>query len=740
MDVRGNERLRFGDFEFDPLSGRLFRGERPVKIQPQPLRVLATLLESAGEVVSREHLRTRIWGDSTFVEFDQGLNYCIRQIRLALRDGSVKPLYIETLPKQGYRFIAPVSVMAGVPKASGENQSGAEPAAPNGIVVAATADPPESTLPDPELLATGVPARRVSVPRLAFAVVLVLAIIGAVLYFFPRSRPAGVKYTQLTDFTDSALAPALSPDGRMVAFIRGSSSFLTADQIYVKVLPSGEARRLTDDPRRKYSLAFTPDGAQIAYTVLHLPNWDTYTVSVLGGDPHLFLSNAAGLSWLDQHQLLFSRTRSGQHMGIVTGTATGQEFRELYFPAHERAMAHYSFASPDHKLALVVEMNELGGWAPCRLISLDGRFDPRPIGPQGPCRSAGWSPDGSWMYFTAYPDGHSHLWRQRFPDGKPEQITSGPAEAEGVAVEPDGRSIITSMGVWEESAIWIHDPNGERSLSSEGEIVADISPPSFSADDSLLYYLLRHGSAGSDPELWRTTIESGKSEAVFPGVSMVAYDVSPDGKQVVYCAAPRGGIRQLWLAPVDRSSPPRRIGDSGETRPHFGPRGQILFQATEGNFNYLEQMNPDGSGRSKVSSYPVSTIKDVSPGRRWVMAMAPVGEGPRVAPVAIPTDGGPPRVICAEYCVPKWSSTGEFLVIPIEAPSRTSPGKSLAIPVGPRETLPELPPGGIDLAKAAVAPGVRTIARGELIPGKDPTHFAYVNATVHRNLYRISLP
>ena len=290
----------------------------------------------------------------------------------------------------------------------------------------------------------------------SFAVFAVLAIGGAALYSSLRPHPAAVKYTQLTDFTDSALAPALSPDGRMVAFIRGSSSFLTADQIYVKVLPNGEARRLTDDPRLKYNLAFTPDGAQIAYTVLHLPNWVTYTVSVLGGDSHLFLSNAAGLTWLDQHQLLFSRTRSGQHMGIVTGTATGQEFRDLYFPAHERAMAHYSFASPDHKLALVVEMNENGGWAPCRLISLDGRFDARPIGPQGPCRSAGWSPDGSWMYFTASVDGHSHLWRQRFPDGKPEQITSGPIEAEGVAVEPDGRSIITSMGV-QESAIWIHD-------------------------------------------------------------------------------------------------------------------------------------------------------------------------------------------------------------------------------------------------------------------------------------------
>jgi hypothetical protein len=343
------------------------------------------------------------------------------------------------------------------------------------------------------------------------------------------------------------------------------------------------------------------------------------------------------------------------------------------------------------------------------------------------------------MYFTASVDGHSHLWRQQFPDGNPEQITSGPVEAEGVAVESDGRSIITSMGA-QESAIWIHDPSGERSLSSEGEIVADVSPPSFNADDSVLYYLLRHGSDGSGPELWRTTVESGKSEAVFPEISMLAYDVSPDGKQVVYCAARPGGISQLWLAPADRSSPPRRIGNSGETRPHFGRRGQILFQATEGNFNYLEQMNPDGSGRSKVSPYPVSTIKDVSPGRRWVMAMAPFGEGPRVAPVAIPTDSGTPRVICADYCVPKWSSTGEFLVIPIEAPSRTSPGRSLAIPVGPRETLPELPPAGIDLAKAGVLPGVQSIARGELIPGKDPAHFAYVNTTVHRNLYRITLP
>jgi Tol biopolymer transport system component len=76
-----------------------------------------------------------------------------------------------------------------------------------------------------------------------------LVIALASTYAFYRVRPGLPRYTQLTDFTDSATAPALSPDGRMIAFIRGNRSFLTADQIWVKILPTGEAKRLTDDPR-----------------------------------------------------------------------------------------------------------------------------------------------------------------------------------------------------------------------------------------------------------------------------------------------------------------------------------------------------------------------------------------------------------------------------------------------------------------------------------------------------------
>src|SRR5205807_8874384 len=106
-----------------------------------------------------------VWGDATFVEFDQGLNYCIRQIRLALRDGASEPLYVETLPKQGYRFIARVAV-APVPEPDGANQTSAE----------ATADPPQPPAPpDPVLISPAPPVRKVARSHLALGILAVLA-------------------------------------------------------------------------------------------------------------------------------------------------------------------------------------------------------------------------------------------------------------------------------------------------------------------------------------------------------------------------------------------------------------------------------------------------------------------------------------------------------------------------------------------------------------------------------------
>ena len=310
-----------------------------------------------------------------------------------------------------------------------------------------------------------------------------------------------------------------------------------------------------------------------------------------------------------------------------------------------------------------------------------------------------------------------------------------------MAMEQNRRSLITSVGA-HESTIWIHDDRGERQLSSEGEIVGYFSPPMFSKDGKSLYSMLQHDSGNTGAELWRTAVDSGKSEAVFPGISMNAFDISPDGTQVVYCTSSAGGKTQIWIAPIDRSSPAVRVGDGGELSPHFGASGQILFQMNEGKTNYLEQMNADSTQRKRVLPYPIIEIQGVSPSRKWVMAVVPSAPG-SVGPalMAIPLDGGPGQRMCVSYCVPTWSPNGRFLYVAVESQSMTSPGRSLALPIGPGETLPKLPTGGIEPnADASVVPGAQSVPREELVPGNDPARYAYVNTTAHRNLFRISLP
>ena len=101
-------RYRFGQFEFDAATGELTRGGTPVRLQPQPARVLALLVERAGTIVTRDEIRSHVWGQETFVDFERGLNFCIAQIRSALGDTADSPRYVETIPKRGYRFIAPI--------------------------------------------------------------------------------------------------------------------------------------------------------------------------------------------------------------------------------------------------------------------------------------------------------------------------------------------------------------------------------------------------------------------------------------------------------------------------------------------------------------------------------------------------------------------------------------------------------------------------------------------------------
>jgi serine/threonine protein kinase/Tol biopolymer transport system component len=461
------------------------------------------------------------------------------------------------------------------------------------------------------------------------AAALVLMIAAAFLFrrASPGVVPASKEWEQLTFFTDSAVYPALSSDGRMLAFIRGDSSFITAGEVYVKLLPGGEPVQLTHDSRPKLSPSFSPDNSRIAYG-LDQP-WDTWEVPVLGGEPHMLMPNASSLTWIEGgKRLLFSEIKEGLHMAVVTTDEGRGNSRDVYVPAGKRSMAHHSYLSPDGRWVLIVEMDSRSEIIPCRIVSFQGTNDVRVVGPpNGACLSGAWSPDGKWIYLTVKTDTF-HIWRQRFPDGKPEQFTFGPTSQEGVAMAPDGKSLITSVGS-EDQSVWLHDKDGDHPISSEGST----SLPRFSSDGQSLYFLKTNGQTSGE-ELWVKDLSSGKEERILTDYPLQeysagrevkqAYSVSRDGKEVAFSMKDESGHTNLWIAPTSRRSSPVRISSAAvEDVPFFLPNGDLLFRAIEGGSSYLYRMKTDGTGRRKITSERILDIASVSPDGRWVVAGRP---------------------------------------------------------------------------------------------------------------------
>ncbi|HXY26238.1 MAG TPA: protein kinase [Candidatus Acidoferrum sp.] len=554
-----------------------------------------------------------------------------------------------------------------------------------------------------------------------------------------RSVTLASEYIQLTNFNDSATAPALSSDGRMVTFFRGGAHFLGSGQIYVKLLPDGESRQLTFDSNAKYDPVFTPDGSRVAYTGVSFANtvWETWTVPVLGGPPALLMANAAGLSWIGPDRVLFSEVEAGTalHMGIVTAKENRAEERSIYFPAHERAMAHYSWLSPDRNWVLIVEMNGATQWQRCRVVPMDGRSAGVEVGPEGACAAAAWSPDSQWMYLNMSVDGSSHLWRQqwgqRAPQGNPEQITFGPTEEEGLAVASDGKSLIASVGV-RQSSLWTHDAAGDHAVSLEGVAEA----PRLSPDGKRLYYLLRKSSSSDVRELWRRDLASGKSDPLVTEQRIADYDVSRDEARVAFTVRMAGESR-IFLAATDRSAPPRLVVRGGDLV-SFSP-GQLFFRQLGGKANYLARVQEDGSGLTRILDTSVVEVGGVSPDGEWATAGARFAS--EIGTFAVAVRNGARRRICAGACFVQWSADGKYMYVSLT--SRFSAAavtrKTYVIQIPHGFGLLDLPASGLDRASDAELAGIQSIPQADVSPGPDPQTYAYASAAFRGNLFRIPL-
>lgn len=582
-----------------------------------------------------------------------------------------------------------------------------------------------------------------------YATAALLAAAGAAtaigFYMRQSAPPRRLDYIPLTNFADSAVAPTLSPDGRMLAFIRGEGTFVGTGEVYVKLLPDGDPVRLTNDGVRKMGpVNFSPDGSRIAFT--EEPGgggWDTWTVPVLGGEPQRLLANAEGLSWVDRSnqppRVLFSAlTNEGLHMGLFTATESRSDQRTVYLPADVNGMAHRSFLSPDAQSVLLVEMN-VQGWLPCRVVPFDGNSQGRRVGPQpAQCTDGAWTPDGKWVYLAANTGSGYHIWRQRFPDGLPEQVTSGATEEEGLSMAPDGKSFVTSVGE-SESTLWVHDPKGERQITFEGYSYL----PEFSRDNKRLYYLRRSKDTRRfvSGELWETDLDTGRNQRLLPDFLMEGYDLSPDGRQAVFVTLDGSGHSPLWIAPLDGSSAPRHLSDQDCIRALFSSDGQVFFVGGKSGDMFLQSIRADGSGLRRVIPDRAVFLYGISPDGKSLSAW--VGDDINIYPAA----GGKGIRICAKCgsagadirgVIPpavSWSADGKLLYVFL------GERQTYSVPIPPGQVLPQIPPEGMpfrDGKKPSL--NARPVGQARAFMSSDPAVYAYPIVTTHRNIYRIPTP
>lgn len=552
--------IRFGVFELDVRAGELRKAGVRLNLPDQPFQLLTALLERPGELVTRDELRPRLWPVDTFVDFEHGLNAAVKRLRDVLGDSADTPRFVETVPRRGYRFIAPVN---------GNEQ------VPNPVSVPAPLPPPPR-------------ARRQWWALLAGAALLTAAAAAGW-----RLRPlahtdAPQKLVPLTTMTGHAVWPAFSPDGQQVAFAwqpEGSDNF----DIYVKLVGLEEVRRLTTDPGNDEYPSWSPNGGQIAFLRQGSQGTTIHLVSPIGGGERKlndFGAMWAPISWSPDGRYVaagaYERPGHPKERGIFLLPAIGGEPRRLT-PIGVVANSP-AFSSDGRRLAYV--SCERGTDCPLKVFDLDTEFaptgPPRSLTPQAPYMTWGmtWSRDGRSVIYGAFDAGGAALWRVRVDEGSPpERIDLAGVAAASPAMPPSGNRLAFSR---DHAARALY--RFEAGRASQPFLTSSVNQGSldFSQDGRRMTYCAR---TGETIEVWTANSDGSAAQQLThgPGRWQCSPRWSPDGERVVFDSEGPDGEWHIWSIAADGGTPRQVTKEGRQGVPSWSRDGQWIYYSSSGN-------------------------------------------------------------------------------------------------------------------------------------------------------------
>ena len=583
--------LRFGIFELNLHTRELRKAGIRVRLQEQPFKILAMLLERRGELVTRDEIKQRLWGEAEFGDFDQAINVAVKKLRLALTDDAENPRFVETLPRRGYRFIAPVWMPH-------------DALGPGGMVPAGN-------------VALGICLRG---NKWKFWICGAVALaIGLVVFFGlavhrTRTRSFGVTASNefhlvpLTASLGYEMDPQFSPDGKEIAYawVPGKNEL---PDIYVKLLGDGSPVRLLAPQAGVGHVvpAWSPDGRYIACLRFERPQDPA-------PDPNKSLT-----------EQMKERMASWRREAIYLVPATGGEEKKL-FDVDDISDLRWS---PDGKWLLAAERSNRSEPTSLYRISLDGRQRVRltfpPENYTGDSEPA-FSPDGKLIAFSRnFSSGAFDVFVMNSSGGEPRRLTSDGEHISGLAFSQNGQEIIFSSarGGGERRGLWRvpvsggapkqlpfgTDNAGAPAVSPIGNHLAFVQT---TYSDKIWAYDIPE--PGESPTAGRVAIASRQLQ--------VAPQFSPDGHRVAF-ASTRSGSWEIWVSARDVSSAIQltRFGGRQTGSPHWSPDGkQIAFDARPDRHSEIYVIDAEGGEPRRLtrSGDKDAVVPNWSHDGRWI--------------------------------------------------------------------------------------------------------------------------